>query len=98
MAILWQRRCRSRWLPAPTPCLLELRGHRFRINRNSVSGFRLHQTAVDFERQTQFGEIAWPREGSAGVFLDSAQAVADGVRVANKYLSRAAHRCIVVLP
>ena len=50
------------------------------------------------ERQTQFGDILRLREGSAGVFLDPTQAVAHGVRVANEYLSRAAHRCIVVLP
>jgi hypothetical protein len=53
---------------------------------------------VDFESQTQFGDIPWPLKGSAGVFLDSAQPVADGVRVAIKYRSRRAHRCIVVLP
>jgi hypothetical protein len=64
----------------------------------SLNGLRLHQTTVDFERQIQFGDILRPREGSAGVFLDPTQAVAHGVRVANEYLSRAAHRCIVVLP
>ena len=63
-----------------------------------LNGFRLHQTAMYLERQTQFGDIPWPREGSAGVFLDSAQAVTHGVRVAMKDLSRTAHRCIVVLP
>ena len=41
-----------------------------------------------FESQTQFGDIPWPRKGSAGVFLDSAQSVADRIRVANKDLSR----------
>src|SRR6476469_3778081 len=50
------------------------------------------------ERQTQFGDILRPREGSAGTFLDSTQAVADGVRVAAKHLSRTAHRRIIVLP
>ena len=49
------------------------------------------------ERQTQFGDIPRPREGSAGVFLDSAQAVTGRVRVADKDLSRTAHRRIVVL-
>jgi hypothetical protein len=44
------------------------------------------------ERQTQLGDIPRPREGSAGVFLDPAQPVADGVRVANKHRSRTAHR------
>jgi hypothetical protein len=53
---------------------------------------------VYFERQTQFGDIPWPRQGSAGVFLDSTQPVADRVRVANKHLSRTAHRRIIVLP
>jgi hypothetical protein len=47
--------------------------------------------AMYLECQTQFGDVPWPREGSAGVFLDSAQAVADGVRVADKHLSRTAH-------
>src|SRR6478609_10049838 len=65
---------------------------------HSVNGFRLHQAAMYLESQTQFGDIPWPRKGSAGVFLDSAQPVADGVRVANKHLSRSAHRCIVVQP
>ena len=51
-----------------------------------------------FECQTQFGDIPWPREGSAGTFLDPTQPVADRVRVAKKYLSRTAHRRIVVLP
>ena len=50
------------------------------------------------ESQTQFGDIPWPRERAAGTFLDPAQAVADGVWVANKYLSRTAHRRIIVLP
>ena len=63
-----------------------------------LNGFRLHQTAMYLEGQTQFGDIPWPREGSAGVFRDSAQAVAHGVRVAMKCLSRTAHRRIVVLP
>jgi hypothetical protein len=58
---------------------------------HSVNGFRLHQMAMYLECQTQFGDVPWPREGSAGVFLDSAQAVADGVRVADKHLSRTAH-------
>src|SRR6185312_13820079 len=62
---------------------------------HSVNGFRLHQTVMYLERETQFGDIPWPRKGSAGVFLDSAQAVADGVRVANEYRSRTAHRRIV---
>src|SRR5271155_1783301 len=65
---------------------------------HSVNGFRPHETAVYFERQTQFGDIPWPREGSAGTFLDSTQPVADGVRVAKKSLSRTAQRRIVVLP
>jgi hypothetical protein len=65
---------------------------------HSVNGFRRHQTTVNLESQAQFGDIPWPREGSAGVFLDPAQPVADGVRVANEYLSRTAHRRIVVLP
>ena len=50
------------------------------------------------ENQTQFGDIPRPREGSAGMFLDSAQPVADGVGVADKYFSRTAHRPIIVLP
>ena len=58
---------------------------------HSVNGFRLHQTAVYLERQTQFGDIPRPRKGSAGVFLDPAQPVADGVRVADKHLGRAVH-------
>src|SRR6478752_9166702 len=65
---------------------------------HSVNGLRLHQAAVYLERHTQFGDILRPLKGSAGVFLDSAQPVAHGVRVANEYLSRAAHRRIVVLP
>src|ERR1700750_1341770 len=65
---------------------------------DSVNGFRLHQTALYFESQTQFGDIPGPREGSAAGFLDWAQAVAPGVRVAVKDLSRTAHRRIVVLP
>ena len=51
---------------------------------HSVNGFRLHQSAVYLERQTQFGDIPWPLKGSAGVFLDSAQPLAHGVRVASK--------------
>ena len=39
---------------------------------HGVNGFRLHETAVYFERQTQFGHIPWPRERSVGVFLDPA--------------------------
>jgi hypothetical protein len=39
---------------------------------HSVNGFRPDETAVYFESQTQFGDIPWPRDGSAGVFLDSA--------------------------
>src|SRR6478736_7159692 len=65
---------------------------------HSVNGFRLHQAAMYLESQTQFGDILRPRKGSAGMFLDSAQPVADGVRVANKHLSRSAHRRITVLP
>ena len=64
---------------------------------HSLDGFRLHQPAMYLESQTQFGDIPWPRQGSAGVFLDSAQPVADGVRMADKHLSRTAHRRIVVL-
>ena len=44
--------------------------------------FWLHQAATYLERQTQFGDIPWPGEGSAGAFLDSTQPVADRVRVA----------------
>src|SRR6478735_2107922 len=65
---------------------------------HSVNGFRLHQTAMYLESQTHFGDIPGPRKGSAGVFLDSAQPVAHGVRVTDKYLSRTAHRRIVVQP
>jgi hypothetical protein len=65
---------------------------------HSVKVFRLHETAVYFESQTQFGDIPWPREGSAGTLLDSTQPVPDRVRVAKKYLSHTAHRRIVVLP
>jgi male sterility protein len=39
---------------------------------HSVNGFRPDETAVYFESQTQFGDIPWPRDGSAGVFLYSA--------------------------
>ena len=53
---------------------------------------------MHFERDTQFGDIPRPREGSAGSFLNSTQAMADGVRVAEKSFSRTAHRRIVVLP
>ena len=53
---------------------------------------------MDLESQTQLGDIPRPLKGSAGVFLDSTQPVAHGVRVAIKYLGRAAHRRIVVLP
>src|SRR6476646_11257037 len=51
-----------------------------------------------FECQTQFGDILRPREGSAGVFLDSTQSVADRVWVASKCFSCTAHGPIVVLP
>ena len=37
---------------------------------HSLNGFRLHQTAMYLESQTQFGDILRPREGSAGTFLD----------------------------
>ena len=37
--------------------------------------------AVYFESQTKFGDVPWPRKRSAGVFLDSAQSVADGSRL-----------------
>jgi hypothetical protein len=53
---------------------------------------------VYFECQTQFGDVPWPGEGSAGTFLDPTQPVADRVGVANKYFSRTAHGRIVVLP
>ena len=65
---------------------------------HSLNGFRLHQTAMYLESQTQFGDILRPREGSAGTFLDPTQPVADRVRVASKHLSRTAHRRIIVLP
>ena len=52
--------------------------------RPQCQWFRLHQTAVYFERQTQFGDIPRPLKGSAGVFLESAQAVAHGVRMASR--------------
>ena len=65
---------------------------------STASMCRLHQAAMYLERQTQFGDIPWPREGSAGTYLDPAQPVADGVRVANKHRSRTTHRRIVVLP
>ena len=51
-----------------------------------------------FESQTRFGDIPRPREGSAVTFLDSTQAIADGVRAAIKYFSRTAHGSITVLP
>ena len=50
------------------------------------------------ESQTQFGDIPRPLKGSAGMFLDPPQPVANRVRMANKYLSCAAHRRVVVLP
>jgi hypothetical protein len=59
--------------------------------------FGIHESPVYFERQTQFCNIPWPRERSAGTRLDSTQPVADRVEVANKYLGRAAHGRIVVL-
>src|ERR1700747_1910619 len=65
---------------------------------HSLNGFRLHQTAMYLESQTQFGDILRPREGSAGTFLDSTQPVADRVRVASKRLSRTPHRRIRVPP
>jgi hypothetical protein len=49
------------------------------FGRTQRQWFRLHQTVVDLEGQTQFGDIPWPREGWPGVFLDPAQAVTDGV-------------------
>src|SRR6478752_4861033 len=58
----------------------------------------LHQTAMHFERQTQFGDIPWPQKGSPGTFLDPTQPVTDRVRVAKKHFSRTAHRRITVLP
>src|SRR5277367_7021721 len=64
----------------------------------SVNGFRLHETAVYFECQTQFGDIPWPQKGSAGTFLDPTQPVADRVGVACEHLSRNAHGPIGVLP
>src|SRR5882757_3653941 len=72
------------------------RSHAMRGRR--YAGFRLHQTAMYLESQTQFGDILRPREGSAGTFLDSTQPVADRVRVTNKRLSRTAHRRISVAP
>src|ERR1700752_5417124 len=65
---------------------------------HSLNGFRLHQTAMYLESQTQFGDILRPRKASAGVFLDSTQSVADRVRVADKRFSCTAHGPIVVLP
>ena len=53
---------------------------------------------MDLECQTQFGDIPWPREGSAGVFLDSVQPLAHSVGMAIKHFGGAAQRCIVVLP
>ena len=50
------------------------------------------------ESQTQFGDVPRPRQGSARTFLDPTQPVAERVRVANKHLSRSAHRRISVLP
>ena len=64
---------------------------------HSVNEFGLHQTAVYFECQTQFCDIPWPRERSAGTVLDSMQPVADCVGVADECLGRAPHGCIVVL-
>ena len=45
---------------------------------------RLHQTATYLESQAQFGDTPWARSEPAGEFLDSAQSVADSVRVAAK--------------
>ena len=44
------------------------------------------------ERQKQFGEILRPRKGSAGMFLNPAQAMAHSVGMANKHFGGAAHR------
>jgi hypothetical protein len=70
----------SRWCaPAPittTPAIdLSAQGIRDddrRAAAHTVWGHGLHEPAMHLERQTYFGEISWPREGSAGVLLDSA--------------------------
>ena len=50
------------------------------------------------ESQTQFGDIPWPRQRSAGVFLNPAQSMAHRVGMADKHFGGATHRCVVVLP
>jgi hypothetical protein len=46
--------------------------HRDKIVQR-VNGFRLHQTAMYLESQTQFGDIPRPRKGSPDTFLDPTQ-------------------------
>jgi len=43
-----------------------------------------HEPTVDLERQTQFRQIAWPRQRSAGALLDPVQAVAHRIGVAEQ--------------
>ncbi|HEX5256716.1 MAG TPA: helix-turn-helix domain-containing protein, partial [Mycobacterium sp.] len=53
-----------------------LRDPESRYAGRRYAGFRLHQTAMYLESQTQFGDILRPRKGPAGVLLDPAQAMA----------------------
>ena len=53
---------------------------------------------MHLERQTEFGDITWPRKGPAGVLLDAAESVSHGVGMNNKLLRRDAHGGVGVLP
>ena len=48
------------------------------------------------ERQTEFGDITWPRKGPAGVLLDAAESVSHGVGMNDKLLRRDVHGDVVL--
>ena len=45
------------------------------------SGIPLHELAVHFESQAQFGYVTRPRQGSAGPLLDPVQPITNRIRV-----------------
>src|SRR3984893_1108188 len=58
----------------------------------------LHQPAMHFERQTEFGEILGAGEAEAAVSFDPVQSVADGVAVTIKPRGGGTQTPLVVLP
>src|SRR5215475_12350197 len=65
---------------------------------HGVNGFRLYETAVYFERHTQFGHIPWPRMRPAAVFLDPTQSMTHSIGMADEHFRGVTNRCVIVRP